>query len=100
MFRFDVAVTAANRDTIYDFAVEDTIELENAVFTALTQTGVLSAAAFTTGAAATTADHRIVYNSATGVLLYDADGSGAGAAVQFAFLANKAAVTAADFLIT
>ncbi len=38
------------------------------------------------GAAATDAAHRIVYDSTTGALYYDSDGSGANAAVQIAAL--------------
>ena len=55
------------------------IHLDNAVFTGLAA-GALAAGAFNTGAAASQADDRIIYNAATGALLFDADGSGAGAA--------------------
>jgi Ca2+-binding RTX toxin-like protein len=41
----------------------------------------------------------IVYNKTTGALSYDADGSGSGAAVKFAVIENKVALTAADFLV-
>ena len=61
--------------------------------------GVLAAGAFNTGAAATQADDRIIYNSATGALLFDADGNGAGAAVQFAILSAGLAMTASEFLV-
>ena len=50
---------------------------------------------------AATADTRIVYDATTGALSYDADGTGAGAAVVFAILgtATHPAITAADFLV-
>ena len=62
-------------------------------------TGGLAASAFTTGTAATDAAHRIVYNSGTGELFYDFDGSGAGAAVLFAVLSTKPAIIATDFVV-
>jgi Ca2+-binding RTX toxin-like protein len=97
-FVFNTAL-AGSVDTIADFSViDDRILLENAIFTALTVAGPLAATAFATGAA-TTAAHRVIYNSATGQLLYDADGNGAGAAVHFATLSTGLAMTAADFLI-
>ena len=61
--------------------------------------GVLAAGAFRTGAAAADADDRIIYNSATGALMFDADGNGAGAAIQFATLATGLAMTNAEFLV-
>lgn len=98
-FQF-VAAAATGIDVVTDFvAVDDTITIENGVFTALTA-GALAATAFVVGAAATTAAHRIIYNQTTGALLYDADGTGATAAVQFATLSSKpTGVTAADFMI-
>jgi Ca2+-binding RTX toxin-like protein len=102
-FRFATALNAAtNRDTITDFsfAQGDRIELENSVFTALTTTGTLAPSAFFIGAAATTADHRILYNSATGLLAYDADGNGMAAAIAFATLSPGLALTSASFTVT
>jgi Ca2+-binding RTX toxin-like protein len=102
-FVFNTALNAAtNLDHITDFASVDTIELENAVFTSLTTTGTLSANAFFSAAGATSAhdaDDRIVYNTTTGALFYDADGVGGTAAVQFAVLDNHAALTNADFVV-
>ena len=40
-----------------------------------------------------------IYNNATGALLYDANGNGAGAAVQIATLSAGLAVTNADFVV-
>jgi len=103
VFRFDFALNAAtNRDLITDFSLVqgDRIELENSVFTSLTTTGTLAAAAFTTGASATSADHRILYNSATGILAFDSDGNGAAAATAFATLSLGLALTSAAFTLT
>ena len=90
-----------NRDTITDFNVtDDTIELENAIFTALgTATGTLSAGAFVIGAAALDAADRVVYNSGTGALFYDSNGNAAGGSVQIATLTTGLLLTNADFLI-
>ena len=41
----------------------------------------------------------VVYGTDTGRLCYDADGSGAGAAVEVAVLGTGLALTAADFLL-
>ncbi|MGO4841604.1 calcium-binding protein, partial [Rhizobiaceae sp. 2RAB30] len=76
----------------------DTIHLDNAVFTKL-GAGALNAANFRLGAAAVDANDHVIYNRSTGVLSYDADGNGAGAAVQIALLSNKAALSSADFLV-
>ena len=98
---FASSLGASNVDTIDGYsAVDDTIALDDAFFTAIGALGTLAAGAFTSGTAATEADDRIIFNSATGALLYDADGNGAGAAVQFATLTNLVgSVTHADFLI-
>ena len=102
--RFDTLLNAlTNRDTITDFnVVADTIELENAIFASLTSTGTLAAGSFHAGAgvSAADADDFILYDSASGALFYDADGNGAGAAVQFASLSGGLALSNADFLVT
>jgi Ca2+-binding RTX toxin-like protein len=91
----------ANLDTITDFVVaDDTISLENAVFTKLTATGTLSGAYFRIGPAALDSNDYILYDSATGALSYDADGNGAGQAVRIAVLGTNLALTNADFLVT
>ena len=77
---------------------DDTIELENAVFTGLA-TGVLAAGAFHIGAAAADGDDRIIYNDVTGALIFDADGSGAGAATWFATLTTGPSPTNEDFVV-
>jgi Ca2+-binding RTX toxin-like protein len=101
-FRFDTALNAAaNKDMIIDFvAADDTIELENGIFTTLTTTGALAASLFKdifTGTIDTT--DRILYNSSTGALSYDSDGSGANAAIQIATLTTHPVLTNADFVV-
>jgi|GEM_PF-1296739 len=101
-FVFNTAIGVANRDRITDFSVaDDTINLENAIFTALTAPGTLSAAAFKVIGAgnAVDADDRIFYNTATGGVLYDADGNGSSAAVLITVIGQGLAVTQADFVV-
>jgi Ca2+-binding RTX toxin-like protein len=87
-------------DTITDFNVlDDTIQLENAIFTKLTSTGRLNAGNFVTDRPRDSNDY-IIYNSKTGGLSYDADGNGAAAAVQIAVLGTGLALTNADFIVS
>jgi len=98
---FNTALGAGNIDTISDFAPAfDTIQLENAIFTAL-PAGALAAGAFRIGASAGFLDFsdRIIYNAATGALFYDPDGFGGTAQTQFATLSAGLAMTAADFVV-
>jgi Ca2+-binding RTX toxin-like protein len=98
-FAFTSALGAGNVDVIADFVSgTDKIALDDAVFTAL-GLGALSANAFVIGSAALDADDRIIYNSSNGGLFYDADGNGAGAAVQFATLSGAPALIASDFTV-
>ncbi|WP_421868340.1 calcium-binding protein [Pararhizobium sp.] len=99
-FFFNSRLGSANIDAITDFVVaNDTIRLENAVFTALSVTGKLAAAAFHIGSAAADASDRIIYDSTTGAVSYDKDGTGAAAAVQFATVGHDLTMTNADFFI-
>ena len=54
---------------------------------------------FVIGAAAQDADDRIVYDDTTGALLFDSDGVGGAAAVQFAVVNTGLALTNLDFLV-
>lgn len=85
---------------ITDFnAAAAAIRLDNGVFGALGATGALADAKSHIGAHATTLAHRIIYDDATGALLYDANGGKAGGEVKFAVLAKGLALTEADFVI-
>ena len=98
-FAFTTALDGGNFDTVIGFVTgSDKILLENAIFTGLAG-GALDANAFRLGSSAQDADDRIVYNSATGQLFYDADGNGATAAVLFATLNGAPALVANDFTI-
>lgn len=98
-FVFDTAI-GKDVDYITDFNVaDDSIRLDNKIFSKLTKTGTLSSSFFKIAEKAGDANDYIVYNKTTGTLSYDADGSGSGAAKAFAVIENKAALTAADFIV-
>jgi len=101
-FMFNTALGSPNVDTITDFNVaDDTIRLENGVFTAISGTGTLTAAQFVknaTGLAQDSSD-RIIYETDTGKLFYDANGSASGGRIHFATLDKNLALTASDFFI-
>jgi VCBS repeat-containing protein len=100
-FRFSTALGGDNIVRIADFAAgTDKIELDAAIFTTL-GLGALSASAFKdTALASRDADDHIIYNSVSGALLYDADGSGTTfAAIRFATLTGAPLLTAADFIV-
>ncbi|TPG13209.1 beta strand repeat-containing protein [Sphingomonas oligophenolica] len=93
-FAFTTALGNGNVAAIADFGNgADKIALSSSIFGGMAS-GTLSASNFVIGAAATTAEQHIVYNQATGQLFYDADGSGAGAAVLFATVAPGTVITA------
>jgi Ca2+-binding RTX toxin-like protein len=102
-FVFDSALGASNVDTVQGYNLaDDTILLDRRIFAGFSGTGTLAESAFVSGdgAVASEADDRIIYNTSTGALLYDADGNGAVAAIQFATLTPIVGiVTNAEFLI-
>ena len=101
VFVFDTALSVRNIDRITDFTVEeDTIFLNHLIFTGLAE-GQLSASAFTSGLTgiATETSHRIIYETDTGRLYFDADGSGRGAGAHFATMKANLELTAFDFFV-
>ncbi|HEV2747496.1 MAG TPA: calcium-binding protein [Allosphingosinicella sp.] len=99
-FYFDTPLDAAsNVDQLADFAAGlDRIVLDGAVFAGIAA-GPLAASAFHVGDAAADAADRIVYNDVTGEIFYDADGSGAGAAMLFARVDPGTELTQTDFTV-
>ena len=98
-FAFTTPLGPDNVDTILGFGNgADQILLDHSVFSGL-GLGTLSADAFRTGAVAQDADDRILYDTSTGALYFDPDGSGSAAAVQFAVLAGAPPLTANAFTV-
>jgi parallel beta-helix repeat protein len=90
-----------NLDVITGFNVkDDTIKLENAIFKKLgTKTGKLKDAFFKIGSVAQDSNDYILYDSKSGYIRYDADGSGKGASIALAKLAPKLKITTSDFFV-
>lgn len=91
---------SSNLDRISDFSVkDDTIYLENAVFTALKKTGRLPEKSFWAGGKAHDASDRVIYSKSSGALMYDPDGTGCKAPTWIAVLPKGLKLTAADFWV-
>jgi Ca2+-binding RTX toxin-like protein len=104
-FVFDTAPNASsNKDTITDFMPNiDKIALSKSIFQGLSFTDVLNTADFfssPTAVKGNDASDRLVYNTKTGALYYDADGNGSVAAVQIAVIGSTIhpQLTHSDFL--
>jgi Ca2+-binding RTX toxin-like protein len=105
VFRFTAAPGAANADVIRDFGFgADKLQLDARVMTELGASGNFSAAdaRFYAAAGATQghdADDRVIYNTSTNQLFYDADGSGSGASQVIVTLQSGAVLNATDIAI-
>ncbi len=91
-------LTSDGTDIITDFTHGvDQIDLSASAFGL---TGPLvDGVSFVSGGAATGAVATVLHDPVTGLLSFDADGTGAGGAVMLASLANHAGLTAADILV-
>jgi Ca2+-binding RTX toxin-like protein len=94
-----------NFDTIKDFSIkDDSIQLDNAIFRKLGSKGSenkpvkLNKDFFSFDKAKDKNDY-VVYNKKTGVVSYDADGSGAKAAVEFALVKKGTNLKYDDFFV-
>lgn len=101
-FVFNTALGAGNVDQVIDFALAqgDRIVLDDAVFSTLS-VGALALGALRINATgvAEASDDRIIYDSTTGRLSYDADGLGGGNEVVFAQLQGIPALALSGFLV-
>jgi Ca2+-binding RTX toxin-like protein len=101
IFVFSSRLRSTEVDTVKDFSVkDDTFWLEKSIFTKLGKAdAALSSSAFWTGSKAHDLNDRIIYNNKTGVISYDADGTGSKAPVAFAKVTAGLKPTYKDFVI-
>ncbi len=100
-FVFDTVLGPLNVDQIVDFeSNDDKILLDEDIFTELGSIGVLAAGKFRIGTNAADSSDRIIYNSTTGDLFYDKDGSGGAGQIKFANISVSLALDGSEFLIT
>lgn len=97
-FLFSSALNASsNVDHITDFTPgADKIYLSNSVFSAYAKVGADLTQDFILGTAAVDATDHFLYDTSTGSLYYDQDGTGSTAAVKFAILDGGAVLSASD----
>lgn len=105
-FVFDSAAGTTHFDTISDFTSgSDRLLLDDDIYSRLGTTGtstgtaLTSSAVFQLGTAANDAGDRLIYNKSTGVLYYDADGSGAAAQLAIVTLGGGTSLTASDIWV-
>ena len=111
VFVFDTKLGTAktdrkvNFDKVIDYEVKyDSVWLDNAIFKKLGSGSEfkpkqLKKAYFEIGSKADDSNDYIIYNKKTGVLSYDADGSGSKEAVEFALLTKNLKLTYKDFFV-
>lgn len=103
LFIFDTSLNAStNVDNLIDFSVsDDTIQLENLIFSKLTAEGTLNADLFyVDGVSAQGANDYIVYNSVTGAISYDNNGGTTGGRTLFATVAANLGLDSNDFVVS
>jgi Ca2+-binding RTX toxin-like protein len=104
-FYFLEAPGAGNADHITDFAAGERLYLEDLVHPDVGAAGIFApndARFFAAAGASSGADasDRVIYDTASGKLYYDADGSGAGAPTLVAILDNVFALSATDIAVS
>jgi Ca2+-binding RTX toxin-like protein len=105
IFVFDTKASKTNVDRIYKYnPKDDTIWLDNAVFTklgkgSLTKPKKFKSDMFVKSNRALDREDRIIYDKKTGALYYDKDGTGSAAKVKVANLDKKLKLTYHDFFV-
>jgi len=101
-FIFDTKASAANADLITDFEIGiDTIALNNKVFRTVGRDGALAETAFVanlTGVAEDKRD-RLIYDTDSGSLFYDANGTNKGGRALLVTIDDGLALDASHFLV-
>jgi Ca2+-binding RTX toxin-like protein len=103
-FKFNTALGKTNIDAVTDFTHgTDQLQLDDAIFKKfIGSSGQVGAGNFvsgSTGVKALDSNDHLIFNTTTGALFYDADGSGKGAAIQFVTLVGVSDLAASDFWI-
>jgi Ca2+-binding RTX toxin-like protein len=101
-FVFNTRPFSTNKDTIYDFNVkDDTVRMENAAYSKVGVNGYLKSGAFWSNKTgrAHDKDDRIIYDKDSGVLYYDADGTGSSKGVAFTTIGKNLLMTSKDLYI-
>jgi Ca2+-binding RTX toxin-like protein len=104
-FVFASAPGSGNVDQVTDFVSgTDDVALDNAVFTRVGVEGSFSAGdpRYWAAPGATSghdADDRVIYNTSSGALYYDGDGSGTGLSQQLATLQGNPTLAATDIIV-
>jgi hypothetical protein len=106
IFGFDTLPSKSNADDVRDFSVkDDVIWLDKAIFTKLGDAGSekdpvrIKKQYFTIGDEAKAKNDYIFYDKKTGILSYDADGSGVNEAVEIATLSKNLTISNKDIFI-
>ena len=97
VFRFNQALGSTNIDRINDFlSGVDRLELDDAIFKKLQGDTNLSDNFISgvTGVKALDSNDHLIFNTSTGELYYDADGSGSGSMIKFAVLVGDNSIPA------
>jgi Ca2+-binding RTX toxin-like protein len=101
-FLFSIAPNSStNRDTITDFiSATDKLSFSRAVYSGFGSQTALTSGQFASGAnltAASNANQRFIYDTNSGILRFDSDGSGATASIEVAVLSSKPTIVFGDF---